>query len=760
MKKAYVFRAIALLPWFIGYSVPAASKSDSPQDKIEVIEVSAQKHKQAIEDIAISVSVIEGQIIDELNLKDTTALSAQAPNFKISQNAAEGTPPAVNIRGVGSMDYNTSTTSPVGIYLDNVATGSANAQLINLFDIDTIEILRGPQGTLFGRNTTGGAVLINSKRPQNTFASDFTLSFAQQNHQSAEGMLNIPITENSATRFAFSHHEYEYSTNNLYAPAPIADMRQSMGRLSYAGDYDGLEVFAKIHGEYWDGIVQPVGNIGVVKSLDPVTGQPAELCTAAESGSLACTDILGFNDGSEDFYDISVNNNINGNSPHTTESWGADIQLKYPINHRLHLEGLFSYNTLDRIHYFNSDGSPARTGEGGQNVYLDVRTFELRLHAEQHNSYFIGGVYFLDENIIQDNHFDLFRDFRNIPGLHTLAARFKYDNTIDTRAYAVFGHYEYSLTEQTSVTAGLRYTDEDTDYRAIGLINVALEVGDHNGLTVPGWDTSGIVSDGKLSGKLAINHHFDEQFSGFMSYARGFKSGGYNGALISSADAAERNDYGAETLDAYEFGLRFKNQDNSVRLNTAAFYYDYQNQQVFMNTQATEPGAPPLQLLDNVGESTIYGLEAELFWQPDAAVTFQLSAGYLPKAQLKQFVDAAGNEINNNRLPFTSKTNVSGMAQYVSALGNGNLVMQLTFDYQSKFYFDQNQNEYASQKGYTLLGARLAWELEHWSLALWGKNLTGEQYSHLKFDMMNFLGMLQDFKGEKRQIGVDIGYAF
>ncbi|WP_170940570.1 Plug domain-containing protein [Pseudoalteromonas sp. NBT06-2] len=121
--------------------------ADDGVKKIEVIEVKAQKRTQNINDVAISLSIIEGKSLSDQNIKDTTALSGQSANFKITPNAAEGTPPAINIRGVGSMDYNTSTTSPVGVYIDNIAGGSANSQLVNLYDIDSIEILKGPQGT-------------------------------------------------------------------------------------------------------------------------------------------------------------------------------------------------------------------------------------------------------------------------------------------------------------------------------------------------------------------------------------------------------------------------------------------------------------------------------------------------------------------------------------------------------------------------------------------------------------------------------------
>jgi iron complex outermembrane receptor protein len=164
-------------------------------DKIEIIEVNVQKRSQDIRDVTLSINLVDGQTIIDRQLKDTTALSAIAPNFKISQNAAEGTPPAVNLRGVGSVDYNTSTQSPVGVYLDDAAGSSANSQLVNLFDVQSIEILRGPQGTLFGRNTTGGVILINSVSPKMNDSGYLNFSYAQRNHLSVEGASNRQLNK-------------------------------------------------------------------------------------------------------------------------------------------------------------------------------------------------------------------------------------------------------------------------------------------------------------------------------------------------------------------------------------------------------------------------------------------------------------------------------------------------------------------------------------------------------------------------------------
>ncbi len=758
MKKIILTWGITTFSSLYSYNLYADELTN--KGTAEIIEVTAQKHPQALRDVAVSISVISGRRIIEQNIKDTTALSGQSPNFKITQNAGEGTPPSVNIRGVGSIDYNTSTSSPVGVYLDNAARGSANALALNLFDISSVEILRGPQGTLFGRNSNAGAILIHSQRPTAQFGGYLTLGQAEQQHSKIEGALNLPISDNVATRLAVSQQEYDYSTNNLYPNAPIAGMNQKSWRLSSLGQWQDIEVFGKIYMEDWDGIVQPNDNLGVIKHIDPVTKLPTSFCSPAEAGSNKCTDLFGFNDGSSDFYDVAVNNDVYENSPHQTDSKGIDINLNYQLNSDSHIESISSYNTLNRTHYFNGDASPARLGEGAFNVDTNIFTQEIRLHTEFDNMYLIGGVYFLRESITQNNFMDLFRDLRATDDSYASASTFFWDNEINTTTFAIFTHAEYKITDNTTLTTGLRYSSETTQYTAIGTINVAQEANDQIGQNIPGWNIGDELEDTNLSGKLALNHHFSDNVSSFVSYARGFKSGGYNGAFVFSQQAAQRSDFGPETLDAYEIGLRTNWDNNNAHLNLAMFYYDYQNQQVFMNQQAIDPTAPPVQLLDNVGESTIYGAEADLKWQLSTAFAMQFSLGYLPKANLAQFVDISGQQINNNRLPYTSKWNIANQMEYIVNFSDAELIYQVDLDHQSKFYFDQNQNPYTSQASYTLYNARIAYERHNWNVSIWGKNLSNKKYNHFKFDLIGLFGMVQDIKASSRQIGVDVSYKF
>ncbi len=740
--------------------VHAESISDSKNDSdIEIIEVKAQKRSQDIRDVPLSVNFFGGKQISELRIKDTTALSGLVPNFKITQNAAEGTPPAVNIRGVGSLDYNTSTQSPIGVYLDGAASVSANAQLINLFDVESIEVLRGPQGTLFGRNTTGGAILINSVDAKMENSGYVYFGYGQRNLISVEGAINRELSDSLAARLSFSHQDYDYSTNNLFPNAPQAGMTQNHYRFSLLYQADNLSINTKFYTGKWDGVVNPVGSIGVVKSFDSSTGLPDSFCSPSEAGSSACTDVFGFNDGSDNFHDVSVNNTINNNSPHTSSSRGLNLKAQYDFSKSTYLVSQSNLMMLERVHFYNSDGSPSRLAEGNQNIDSDTVSHELRLHHEIANIHWVTGLFYTKEELIQDNRIDLFRDLRSSSIAFSNAASFIYDNTINVTASALFSHIEVPIFENATLNAGLRYSKDRTNYVAMGRVNTARFVNDQDGTTLPAWNISGEINDSNLSGKLALQYEFNPHYSGFISFSRGFKSGGYNGGLAFSEAEAINNDFGAETLDAFEIGLHSQ-LSKAVKLYSAAFYYAYQDQQVFMNQAAVDPGLPPLQLLTNVGESKLFGAELDLSAQLTSSLSSRVSVGYLPKANLSSFIDQSGVEIRDNRLPFSSKWNISSYIDYSVKLAEGQLNFHLNADYQSKFFFDQNQSLFAQQKSYVLINTRVSWEHAEWNIGAWVKNITNEEYSHLKFDLINLLGMLQDFKAEARQVGLDVRYTF
>ena len=721
-------------------------------NNLEIIEVYAQKRAQDISDVSVAVTVIEGDAIEHWQLKDSTQLASLVPNVKITNNAGEGTPPAFNIRGVGMIDYNTSTISPIAVYSDGVVSGSANNLSVSLFDVDHVEVLRGPQGTLFGRNTTGGAILLMSKMPTDNFEGYVNASFAEHNHSAFNAALNVPLTESTKVRFAINHEDYNFSTNNLHPGAPDGGLKQTNLRLIAVTDLDDFTITTKLHSENWSGKPKPIASLGVNR----VDGSELP-CTPAQAGSSLCMDNFGGQVGGDDFWDVRADT---ADREHDTDSWGATIKLSWQFSPSITLNSLTAYNDLTRFHSWDSDGAGTIKGliipdvtimnliEGSMGTENSLFSQEFSIAVQNDNSYWISGLFYVNEKISQENDIDLFRDFR---GIIPDPAQFFYHNQIENTSIALYSQFDHQLSEQFTLTAGLRYTDETTDYHAIADLDTFEFV-------IPTfWDVPGEVKDDELSWKLALNHKLNQFSSVYYSYSRGYKSGGYNAGYTTSEEQAIDSEYAPEKLNAYEIGSKLQFWQRNASLNLAAFYYDYQDQQVFVNRTT---GIAPYHVLKNAGDSTIYGLEAEFFVIPTDNIQVSFNLGYIPKANIGTFVDGEVI-VAETRLPFSSKWNVSGSFLYENELFGHAFTSQLGFDYQSDFYFDQNENPDTEQTAFIVWNGRMTYHLsEQLRLMLWGKNLTNTEHSELRFDSVAALGAITELKAQARQVGVELAYNF
>ncbi len=732
--------------YFVIYPTNAATeKADTTKDTTEVIEVYAQKRAQDIQDVAIAISVIDSDSLKKLQIKDSTQLAQFIPNAKMSNNAGEGTTPAFNIRGVGMIDYNTSTISPVAIYSDGVVGGSANNLSVNLFDLENIEVLRGPQGTLFGRNTTGGAILLRSKQPEDNFGGYFNVSAGELQQRAVNSAVNIPVSDSTAVRLALNYEDYQFSTNNLMPNQGDGGLQQTNLRLTTKTTLDNLTINTKIHSENWSGKPKPIASLGINK----IDG--SGLCSPTQAGSHLCMNNFGQQVGDpnkkQDFWDVRADT---GDKKHDTDAWGASINLQWQINSNARLTSITAYNNLKRFHSWDSDG-PGNFIEGSFDTKDNLFSQELTLAIEQGKNYWVSGLFYLTEDIKQNNDIDLFRDFRSIPTLSAIPAQFFYHNKLTNKSIALYSQLDRTLNDTFTITAGLRYTDEGTDYHAItDLDTVPVFIPEF-------WNINGSVDDNELSGKLALNQKINSNSSLYYSYSRGYKSGGYNAGYNNSLAQALDSEYRPERLNAYEIGGKLNFWQQQANLNLAAFYYDYQDQQVFINRTT---GPAPFHVLKNAGDSTIYGLEAELHLVPTNSLEFNLNIGYLPKANMGHFTQGSVS-VDDNRLPFSSKWNISGSALYEMLLLNHTLTTQIGFDYQSSFYFDQDQDPYTEQQGFTVFYGRTTLEInDQLSVSLWGKNLTNTEYSELRFNSVAALGAITELKADGRQLGAELTYNF
>ena len=717
------------------------SAQERPESDIEVIEVHAQKRSQKITDVSVAVTALDGETISALQLKDTTQLAPLVPNLKITNNAGEGTPPAFNIRGVGMIDYNTSTISPIAIYNDGVVSGSANNLSVNLFDIESVEVLRGPQGTLFGRNTTGGAILVRSNLPQKELGGYLSASIAEHQHTTLNGAVNFPLTETTAARFAFNQQDYHFSTNNLMPGQPDGGLKQTQMRLIIQSEFERVSTTFKFHQGEWHGKPKPIASNGIIR-IDG-SGQ----CTPNQAGSSLCRDAFGGQINGNDFWDVKADT---ADREHDSDVWGASFNLQWQLSDTWSVNAISAIRDLSRFHTWDSDGA-GNLIEGTMGTENRLVSQEINLARDTENYYWQTGIFYLKETIEQDNSFDLFRDFRAIPDLAANAAQYFYDNKLENKSLALYSQVDFALLPSWTLTAGLRFTDEETIYNAnADLDTEAIYINDL-------WDLTGKISDQEFSGKVALNKRLSQYNNLYVSYTRGYKSGGYNAGYSTSPQQAMDSEYAPETLDAYEVGAKLHFDDNNLRWFITAFYYDYKDQQVFVNIPNN---VVPYHVLKNAGDSKIYGLENEFTYTPTNNLQFVFNIGYLPKAETGRYKNGP-LVVQNSQLPFSSKWNISALAIYESQLFGKALTSQLSFDYQSDFFFDQNENPYTQQPDYTLVNGRITYQiLPQLNFTVWGKNLFETEYAELRFDSIAALGAVTELKGERRQLGIEVKYMF
>ena len=505
----------------------------------------------------------------------------------------------------------------------------------------------------------------------------------------------------------------------------------------------------KLSAADWRGISQPYGHTGV---LDLTTG---ERCEATEALNGRCTDAFGFNDGSSKFRDVSVDND----SPHKTDQAGIRLKLDWQLNPNISVTSVSAINDLEREHQIHCDASSREICVG----YFDLEDLtysqELRVSGKIAELNWITGIFLFKEQIEQQNSIDLLREFRAL-GPTSGAAQYFYNNVIETESKAIFAQTDYKLTPLTTATFGLRYNNEQLSFSSNTDLNAPIN-NTIEGVTFPFWAVKDKQQNSQWSGKLALSHKVSENWILYGSASNGVKSGGFNGGFLFTQEEAENAAYGPETLYSYEIGSKADLWENKARIAFSAFYYDYRNQQVFINQPSLAPNAPNLQLLKNIPKSTISGIESEFEWQVSSNFNINVVAGYIPTAKFDEYIDPTGKQLSNNRQPFTPEFQMSAGIGYQYELTHGYIMFNLLARYQSKIYFDQNQSAYTQQPAYTLWDTNVTYHANNdWHMMLSIKNALDEKYDTLRFDLMDFLGLVNSNKGEGKRILLELNYEF
>ncbi len=684
---------------------------------LEEVTVTARRQTENLQDVPIAVTAIGAEALN-LVATDLGDIQNLVPNLTLYQGDASNA--VVYVRGIGQRDSLAFADPGVGIYLDQVYLGRAQGAFLDIFDIERIEVLRGPQGTLYGRNTIGGAIKYVSRAPGNELAGEVSVLAGDYGRRDIKATLEGPLID-----------------GQLMAKASVAKMsRDGYARNTFTGGDDGdKDTLAGRLSLLWDAS----DAISVTLALDHTDDDPETSRTPVRA-----TEVFGIAPNSDPF---KVQADFNDRNE--LETGGVAVTVDWQLNDALTLLSISSSRSMDYAAHLDLDATELAIF----NVFVDQEqdqfSQELQLTYLGDKLTAVAGLYYFnEEDVTESGIFGPVISFIN-----------NSENDLETDSYAAYGDVSYQWDSQWRLTAGLRYTSEEKSFKRVQEFYPAdqtfpPELG--TGLQVTNID---VDDDWEMfTPKLGVDYQFDDDAMAYASISKGFKSGGFDGR---SNDEFGATPYDEETLWAYELGIKSKLWQQRLQLNAAVFYYDYEDLQLSSFTAAEDGSFQAL--FTNAGEAETYGAELELSALLAEGFTVDLNLGYLD-AEYEEFIGADGEDISDEREMVNSPEWTSRLAvSYELLLADGGTIsLNADVAYRDKVYSTVSSSEVLAQSGYSIWNAQVQWLSpdQQWELLISGKNLTDKEYITHGFDLSDSLAYQLAYYGAPRTAYVSLAYKF
>lgn len=683
-------------------SSAAGLAQEQSRTSLEEIVVTATRRESNLQTTPIAVTALSTKALEAARADDIRQLSAIAPALVITGQAGQEYP--ISLRGISSGSQSVGGDSPVAIYLDGVYLGRQQATLFDLADIERIEVSRGPQGTLFGRNNTAGAINVITARPSDETSGRVLARYGSRDEMTFKGSFNTPLTDNlffkiGATSRSIDGFETWVQTGDKVNGEESLAVNTGLRWVSGSGtDVD-------LRADYSDStfplavrLFTPIGRYGLDQC--PID---CDQLNAEEAGG----------------FDQDIKN------------YGAGLTIRHDFSNGLTLKSITGARRFEVDYIFNNDATEFVLQRFQFNPVSDQLSQEFTLSAESGRLNWLAGAYYFWE----DSDAPYAQDY-SANGVTTQITAA--DAKIETESYAVFADGTFDITDAFSVSAGIRLSRDTKDFTRSG--------GTGLGTYTPGqiqpipaftpqydlnntWDSA--------SPRLSLNYKFSPDVYGYVTASKGDKSGGYSFSGSGTADVS----FDPEKVESLEVGLKNTLFDSQLRLNLAAFYYDYTGLQVAVATAAA------VRTIFNAASAEVTGVEVEFEFGPSALPGLSISgnASFLdatyqtfllpvpngPSCLGGTFI-AAGSlcDLSGNDLPRAPDFQSTIIGSYAINLpGGGTLTPLVKATYQGEMFYTEQNDPFAGKKSSTELDAQLNYRPnDTWTFTLWGKNLTDERY--------------------------------
>jgi iron complex outermembrane receptor protein len=709
---------------------PARPDTESTRGgDLQEIVVTAQKREQRAQDVGITLDVYSGAELKAAGVITAPDIAKLSPGVGVSGSFA-GQNVMFSVRGVTQQDFQAHAEAPVAVYVDEGYLAANNAAGIGLFDIERVEVLKGPQGTLFGRNATGGLVSITTRKPTKDLSADASVSYGSYNDMRAEAAIGGPLSDSVQGRVAVLYEKNDGWLDNLSPTGGDLGGKETVGgRIHLAAQpSDAVDLLFTVYGI---DVKQSWGPYTLLSTRSTVSG--------GIPNAVIVSDPTGFGQPPSDYQNLKVDANNAQDSGAYNRIFGGTFRLNYDVGGAT-LTSITDYKQLKYLLLLDDDASAIDFLDTHTSAKVANWSEEVRLFKDFHGTRLTTGLYYLNINA---ETIDLQRLF----GLGGVQVSSPF--ALDTKSASAFAQAEFDVAPTVTLVGGLRATHEKKDYRYDGFVQTL--AGDP---IVNARSYRGDRSEWLYSWKAQAEYRPIKDVLVYAGYSRGTKAGSYNAPFAGSATPPDAEvPYKAEKLDSYEIGFKTTLADGFATLNGAVFYYDYKDYQAFkfVNFSTVVTNNP----------AAIKGAELGLNLRPTTGLELLASVSYVDaKVDNVPISNALGAAVVNRRPPFTSEVQATGSARYAFPVGRGSLVLQGDVEYRGNFYFSLTNFDATKVEPYTLLNARITWKApgDHWEVAAFGKNLSDERYRTVGFEASDFGGFTQVGYGEPRWYGVTFSY--
>lgn len=719
-------------------TVTGAEEEDSIS-ALEEITVTARRRDESLMDTPVSITAFSSKDLENRMIVQAHQIAESTPNVVYMNNAmSSNTASIVYIRGIGQGDFAPSVQPGVGIYVDDAYIAASIGSLSEILDIESVQVLRGPQGTLFGRNTIGGAILINSKKPNETFAGEVEVQVGENDYNQLRGLVNIPLTDNLFAKFSTM-----YRKKDGWVDAPNVSGDDGFGNEDTQASRIALRwlptesVTVDFYGNYVERESDGFPNTMVILDDSPNTEigrYNNEMAPVLGLGLITPELYLPPRGKAVNYSEFAPGSEV--------ESYSTGLTVAWDISENLRVKSITSYRDMESIDGHDQDFSPERAMWLTDIIDSQQFTQEFQFSGSAMNDRlkWTLGAYYFEENTDNVNPI-LFSRFSFVSG-----------SIVDNKSTAAFGQFTYDVTDKFAITLGGRYTDEQLDSIVTDRIQYVTELYDPTcvGACAAFPDSNGLDRYARRGGQdgyvsfpappdpgafniqpnrvfeadhtdfepfLNLTYRWNDSWMTYATYSEGFKGGGFTQRIPPGRTVQS---FEPEQAKAYELGAKYQSEDGRYRVTGSVFYTDYTDLQV---TVATELGGG----IENASDSEIKGFELEATGAVTENLTLSFGAGYLD-AQYKDVRPEVTFSASND-LPATPPWQLNASASYRVQLAGGSVTARLDYSYMDDFYGGA-RNEIITDS-YEVFNGAITYtpESEKWELAIQARNLFDEFYA-------------------------------